>query len=266
MYDRLSPPDRAKLVSAYHALSFIENDMLVGLGTGSTAAWLVRLIEAERHLNGLSIRTVPTSSRTRDLAALLKIPLLDLDTAGWLDLTIDGADEFDPELRLIKGGGGALLQEKIVARASDRMVVITDSSKEVAQLGAFALPVEVVRFGADVTQNIIEDLLQEQDVAKTETRWRMSGAERFVTDEGHFILDLHLQAIGDAEALAAGLLAVPGVVETGLFLGLADTVILGAASGEARIISRQGTRVDDIADAGRFDALIERMMSQEGMA
>ncbi|MEM9811540.1 MAG: ribose-5-phosphate isomerase RpiA [Pseudomonadota bacterium] len=261
MLDRLSPPDRAKLAAAYHALQFVEDGMQVGLGTGSTARWLVRLLEAERHLFGLSVEGVPTSSETEALATTLGLKVIGLDSASWLDLTIDGADEVDAELNLIKGAGGALLQEKIVAVASDRLIVIADDTKVVPGLGAAPLPVEVVRFGADVTRGIIEDLLSEQTVARRETRWRERAGARLVTDEGHYLLDLELDAIGDAHALSDELLAVPGVVETGLFLDCTDTVVIGAPSGEARFLfADDDPRSGDVEDQARFDALLSRMI------
>ncbi|MEO0389138.1 MAG: ribose-5-phosphate isomerase RpiA [Pseudomonadota bacterium] len=261
MLDRLSPPDRAKLVAAYHAVRFIEDGMQVGLGTGSTARWVVRILEAEHHIFGLSIQGVATSSVTADLARALGLKLSTLDQAGWLDLTIDGADEIDPDFNLIKGAGGALLQEKIVAAASDRMIVIGDESKTVPALGAMPLPVEVVRFGAEVTQATVEDLLVDQRVERSETRWRMADGARFVTDEGHYLLDLALDRIDAPHALAETLLAVPGVVETGLFLDLAETVVIGAASGEARILFADAeAQVADIDDAERFERILARMM------
>lgn len=260
MIDRLSPPDRAKLVSAYHAMTFIESEMRVGLGTGSTAAWLVKLLGARRHLFGLEIQCVATSSQTEDLAHRLGLRMISLDQAGWLDLVIDGADEFDPLLSLIKGGGGALLQEKIVAAASDKMIVITDPTKQVQRLGAFPLPVEIVRFGADVTRSLIDDLLPSQDVAARNTGWRMSDDARFITDEGHYILDLSLGEIRDVDTLSASLLAIPGVVETGLFLDMADVIVMGAASGEAELIfADDAEKSVDISESDDFNALLERL-------
>jgi ribose 5-phosphate isomerase A len=143
----LSPVERAKFVAAKKAVDFVESGMRVGLGTGSTAAWMVRLLGERVRQEGLRISGVPTSSRTAALARAEGIEVVTLDEARWLDLTIDGTDEFDGELNLIKGGGGALLQEKIVATASDQMIVIADTGKEVARLGAFPLPVEVIGFG-----------------------------------------------------------------------------------------------------------------------
>ncbi len=240
----LSDAERGKLASAYHALSFVESGMKLGLGTGSTAAWLVKLIGARQKAGTLDILGVPTSSATLKLAQSLNIPTSTLDAAGMLDLTIDGADEFDPSMQLIKGAGGALLQEKIVATASRKMVVITDPSKEVATLGAFPLSVEVIRFGWKTTQSLIEAALESLDVDGRKTVLRMRGEEPLVTDEGHYILDLHLGRIGDATALSAAMLSIAGVVETGLFLGIADAVVIGAPDGSARIIEGAERRAE----------------------
>ncbi|MFM2366866.1 MAG: hypothetical protein RIR95_1474, partial [Pseudomonadota bacterium] len=148
----LSPIDTAKFVAAKRAVQFIENGMKVGLGTGSTAAWMVRCLAERIRDEGLKVVGVPTSTRTAELARQLGIPITSLDDAKWLDLTIDGADEFDVNLALIKGGGAALLQEKIVATASDQMIVIADAAKEVSQLGNFPLPVEIIPFGWQTTK------------------------------------------------------------------------------------------------------------------
>lgn len=227
--------EKAKFASAARAAEYVTDGMKIGLGTGSTAAWLVRIL-GERVRDGLSITCVPTSSRTRDLAAECGVATTTLDNAGHLDLVIDGADEFDPAMTLIKGGGGALLQEKIVAAAADRMIVITDASKQVPMLGSFPLPVEIVRFGAETTRAAVEAVLTSEQVGGRTTSWRMDGDERFVADEGHYILDLHLKEIGDAPGLAARLLALPGVVETGLFIGMATAIVIGHEDGSADVL------------------------------
>ena len=234
----LSPPERAKRAAAARALALVEDGMAVGLGTGSTARWLVELLAERIGREGLRVTCVPTSTRTRDQAAGLGIPLRGLDEIERLDLTIDGADEFDGGLSLVKGGGGALLQEKIVAAASRRMVVITDASKRVETLGAFPLPVEVIRFGHRHTDAHVRDLLGRSDVGGDRTMLRHGRGGPYVTDEGHHILDLHLGRIGDPERLNAELNALPGVVETGLFVRMADTVIIGHESGEAEVMGR----------------------------
>jgi ribose 5-phosphate isomerase A len=264
MLDRLSPPERGKLFSAYHAMAEVQPGMRVGLGTGSTAAWLVRLLGARRHIEGLDFTAVSTSEATEALAVRMGIPTTTLDAAEWLDVTIDGADEFDPALRLIKGGGGALLREKIVATASERMVVITDPSKEVATLGAFALPVEVVKFAWTTTATQVADVLGWSDVDRQEMTRRDRDGAPFETDEGHYILDLDLGRIGEPEALAAELLAIAGVVETGLFLGIAERVVIGASSGEARVIRRgEGESTRELDDPARLDALLARLDAME---
>lgn len=226
-----SAADKAKRAAAYHAADHVEDGMRVGLGTGSTAAWLVeRLGELVRD-HGLAIQGVPTSTRTATQAREVGIEIISLDQAGRLDLTIDGADEFDSDLTLIKGGGGAHLQEKIVASASDRMLVIADAAKKVATLGAFPLPVEVIPFGMRSTQRQIEDALISLDVRGRAISMRMKGDAPFLTDEGNHILDLHLQQIGDARQLSLALNQIPGVVENGLFIDMCDLVIVGHADG-----------------------------------
>ncbi|WP_278922953.1 MULTISPECIES: ribose-5-phosphate isomerase RpiA [Pseudophaeobacter] len=235
MTGELSPIDRAKFVAAKRAAGLVEPGMRVGLGTGSTAAWLVRCLGEMVREEGLQITAVPTSTRTADLAREVGIAVTSLDEAKWLDLTIDGADEFDRDLNLIKGGGGALLQEKIVAAASDQMVVIADAGKEVENLGAFALPVEVVPFGWQTSHALIEETLVSMDVLGRSASLRMHGDQAFVTDEGNYILDLHLNRIGNARQLALVLNQVPGVVENGLFIDICDTVIIGYGDGNVEL-------------------------------
>jgi ribose 5-phosphate isomerase A len=234
----LSPSDLAKRAAAARALDLIDDGMIVGLGTGSTAAWFVRVLSERIKSGGLAITGVATSDTTSWLARELGIPLKTLDQAGRIDLTVDGADEFDTSLNLIKGGGAALLKEKIVATASDRMVVIADLSKRVETLGAFSLPVEVVRFGCTVTKSAVERVLADQDVDGRETSIRMSSDKPLVTDEGHHILDLHLGRIGDPQRLAQALNMVPGVVEHGLFVGVASAVVLGHEDGTTEFVRR----------------------------
>ena len=242
MTGELSPIDKAKFVAAKRAVDFVEDGMRVGLGTGSTAAWMVRCLAEVVRQDGLKIRAVPTSTRTAALARELGIEVVSLDEAKWLDLTIDGADEFDGDLNLIKGGGGALLQEKIVATASDQMIVIADAGKEVGALGAFPPPVEVIPFGWQTTKALIEEMLVSIDVLGRSTSLRMNGDRPFVTDEGNHILDLHLGRIGNARQLAMVLNQVPGVVENGLFIDICDVVVVGYGDGrvETRDIN-QGT-------------------------
>jgi len=230
--------DLAKLNAAQAALEYIKDGMIVGLGTGSTSAHLVRLL-GERVRQGLRVKGVPTSEATRNLAEQVGVPLLEISQVTSLDLDIDGADEVDPGFRLIKGGGGALLREKIVAAASKQMVVIADETKWVETLGAFPLPVEVTRFGFALTAQRIAEALSETGCAGHEVELRVSGKanEPVITDGGNYIIDAHAKRIPNAEALAARLQAIAGVVEHGLFLGLATTVILGKAKG-AEVKSR----------------------------
>lgn len=246
MTGELSPIDKAKFVAAKRASDFVEDGMRVGLGTGSTAAWLVRCLGERVRDGGLKIRGVPTSTRTAELAREVGIDVISLDEARWLDLTIDGADEFDADLALIKGGGGALLQEKIVATASDQMIVIADAAKEVEHLGAFPLPVEVIPFGWQTTQALVEETLVSMDVMGRQATLRMNGDAPFVTDEGNHILDLHLGRIGNARQLAMVMNQIPGVVENGLFIDICDKVVIGFGDGrvETRDIN-EGTVSED---------------------
>ena len=223
-------PDAAKRLAAAKALELVVPGMRLGLGTGTTAAHFVALLGA-RVAQGLEVICVPTSERTRTQAELYAIPLATIDALPELDLTVDGADEFDPQLRLIKGGGGALLREKIVAMASKRMIVITDSSKSVAVLGKFPLPVEVNLFGLEVTKRMILAAAKASG-CDGEVRLRKNpGGQAFVTDNGHFIVDCHFGAIGDPDGLADRLAKIPGVVEHGLFIGIAKAVISAGPAG-----------------------------------
>jgi ribose 5-phosphate isomerase A len=222
--------DGLKRAAAARALECVSDGMKLGLGTGSTAAHFVELL-GERVRAGLSVVGVPTSEATRAQAEREGIPLTTLDKTPELDLTVDGADELDDELRLIKGGGGALLREKIVAAASQRMIVIADGSKWVMRLGRFPLPIEVVPFGLAATRRAIESAIR---AAGCEGEIRLRSApngEPFITDGGHYILDEQLGAIDRPEELAAALAAVPGIVEHGLFLGLATGAVLATETG-----------------------------------
>lgn len=219
-----------KTAAAERALRFVEPKMRLGLGTGSTATKFVALL-GQAVKDGLSVLCVPTSEATRLQAAALGIPLSTLDDTPFLDLTIDGADELDSELRLIKGGGGALLREKIVATASDRMIVIADVSKRVDQLGAFPLPVEVARFGVTATRNMIE-MLAADSGCQGEIKLRLGRDNQpFVTDGGNYIFDCAFGRIDDPESLDEALKFIPGVIENGLFLGMADLAIVAGPEG-----------------------------------
>jgi len=254
MASDLSPIDKAKFVAAKRACTYVKSGMRVGLGTGSTAAWLVRCLGEMVRDEGLKIKGVPTSSRTAALAKEVGIEVISLDEAKWLDVTIDGADEFDSNLHLIKGGGGALLQEKIVATASDQMVVIADVSKEVENLGAFPLPVEVIPFGWQTTKALVEEMLISLDTLGRTAALRMNGDTAYVTDEGNHILDLHLSHIGNPRQLAMALNQVPGVVENGLFIDVCDAVILGHGDGRVEIRDvNEGTVEEDRIDFAEAD-------------
>ncbi len=247
----LSPIDKAKFAAAKRAVEFVEDGMRVGLGTGSTAAWMVRCLAERMRDEGMQVTGVPTSTRTAELARQLGIRVTTLDEARWLDLTIDGADEFDPQLNLIKGGGGALLQEKIVATASDQMIVIADAAKEVVNLGAFPLPVEVVPFGWQTTRALLEEVLAGMDVLGRTTALRMNGAQPFVTDEGNYIVDCHLNRIGNPRQLSLVLNQIPGVVENGLFIDICDVVVIGSGDGKVEVRDiNEGTVAHDSVDMG----------------
>jgi ribose 5-phosphate isomerase A len=239
MTGTLGEADRAKRAAAAQAVALVRTGMRVGLGTGSTAAFFVRLLAERAKAEGLALSCVATSEATHDLAARCGLEVGPLDGRP-LDLTIDGADEIDGALRLVKGGGGALLREKIVAYASERMVVIADAGKRVPVLGAFPLPVEVVRFGWEATRAAIARVLLEADVEGRDIALRLDGTQPLVTDEGHHILDLKLGRIGAPETLSTALLALPGVVEHGLFLGIAERAILGHPDGSTTEVGPAG--------------------------
>ncbi len=224
--------DVGKRRAAERSLDYVEDGMVLGLGTGSTAAHLVRLL-GERVRGGLRVQGVPTSRATEALAAECGIPLVGFDRVTRLDLTIDGADEIGPNLDLIKGGGGALLREKIVASVSDRYVIIADETKLVKRLGGFALPVEVTPFALAVVTARLE-----AEGAKPVLR-RVAGGDAMVTDEGHHLLDCAYGAIDDAPALARALTGIVGVVEHGLFVGMADAAVIGRDDG-VEVIERAG--------------------------
>jgi len=232
-----SRSDLEKAEAARASLRFVHDGNIVGLGTGSTAAYAVRFL-GERVQAGLKIRGIPTSSQTRELASSVGIPLTTLDEiqpigVQPIDVTIDGADEFDAQLRLIKGGGGALLREKVIASASKQVVIIADSSKQVAVLGKFPLPVEVIPFAQSLVAARITAL------GATVKLRRDAEGNPFVSDEGHHILDCSFGQIPDPPALARTLSDMPGIVEHGLFIDLATIVLV--AKGETVTELRRGT-------------------------
>ncbi|WP_454618418.1 ribose-5-phosphate isomerase RpiA [Bradyrhizobium cenepequi] len=229
--------DGLKRQAAARALEEVRDGMKLGLGTGSTAKHFVDLL-GEKVRSGMKVVGVPTSEATRAQAEACGIALTTLDEIDHLDLTIDGADEVDHALNLIKGGGGALLREKIVAAASDRMIVIADDSKWVDALGRFPLPIEVIPFGLAATRAAIAKAFAEAGVAGQMVLRTARDGHVFVTDGGHWIIDAHLGRIGDAPRLAGLLSVIPGVVEHGLFIGLAGTVVLAGAQG-IRVVERR---------------------------
>jgi len=222
--------DDQKRISGEAAAELVEAGMVVGLGTGSTAAWFVKALAARK----LDIRGVPTSEATANLARELGIPLAALDDVKSIDLTVDGADEVGPGLSLIKGGGAALLREKLVWEASKRCVVIADAAKHVKVLGKFPLPIEVVRFGHVHTSWRLADIAAEFDLLPP--RLRMADRGIVVTDGGNVIYDLPSGVIAEPAALAAALKTVTGVVDHGLFLDLADEALLGTDQGVVKLV------------------------------
>src|SRR4051794_8038690 len=222
--------DGLKRQAAAQALAHVQDGMKLGLGTGSTARHFVELL-GEKVAGGVKVVGVPTSEATRAQAEACKIPLTTLDEVDRLDLTIDGADELDPALNLIKGGGGALLREKIVAAASDRMIVIADDSKWVDVLGRYPLPIEVIPFGLAATRRALGRVFGECGISGQISVRNGPDGHAFVTDGGHWIIDAHLGLIPDAPRLAGKLSLIPGVVEHGLFVGLANMVMLAGPQG-----------------------------------
>jgi ribose 5-phosphate isomerase A len=210
--------ENEKEAVARASLRFIKDGQVVGIGTGSTAAYFIKLL-GEQVKNGLRVRGIPTSEHSRQLAASLGIPLTTLDDCPEIDVTVDGADEFDSQLRLIKGGGGALLREKIVASATKQEVIIADSSKRVRVLGNFGVPVEVIKFAQAVVKKKIEAL-------GGRVALRQLNGKPYLTDENNYIFDCHFGEIADPERLAKQLTQIPGIVEHGLFIGLASVVLV----------------------------------------
>ena len=221
--------DDQKRSAALKALDYVEDGMRLGLGTGSTAALFVDAV-GKRVAEGLNVLCVPTSEATAAQARGLSIPLTTLDETPELDLTVDGADELDGDLVLIKGGGGALLREKIVATSSSRMVVIADASKRVDVLGAFPLPVEVVPFGAEATARSMAAVAKDLGCTGGIIQRQKDGAP-FITDGGHYIYDCAFGQIADAPGLGAAFNRIPGVVEHGLFVSIASVALVGTDDG-----------------------------------
>jgi ribose 5-phosphate isomerase A len=231
--------DALKVAAVEHALQFVEPGMKLGLGSGSTAARFVDLL-GPKVKAGLDVVCVATSQTTQAQAEALGIPMTTLDETPFLDLTVDGADELDGELRLVKGGGGALLREKIVATASGRMIVVADSSKQVEVLGKFPLPLEVVQFGLTATRNMIVALAADAGCEGEITLRMGANGKPFITDTGNLILDCAFGSIADPEDLDEALKLIPGVVENGLFLGIADLAIIAGSDGIKLIGADEG--------------------------
>ncbi|MCB8874662.1 ribose-5-phosphate isomerase RpiA [Acidisoma silvae] len=235
MAEQLSPQDAAKQAAADAAAAMIEDGMLVGLGSGTTLRRFVRSLGA-RCQAGLKVTGVPTSETTRALAIEVGVPVADLNDVGELDIVFDGADEIDPQGQMIKGGGGNLLWEKIVATAGKRFVAVIDGSKTKDQLGQFPLPVEVIRFGWHATERLIRELLIESGYLEPKIVLRGGLDTPFVTDSGHYILDCALGVITHPEALSVALNRIPGVVENGLFIDIARSAIIGEPDGALKTI------------------------------
>ncbi len=235
---------QAKIACAEFAAGFVRSGMRIGLGTGSTARWLVVAIGRRVRECSLKVTVVATSTRCAQLARQEGLDPVSLQEAGWLDLTIDGADEISPELDVIKGGGGALLQEKIVAESSDRFVVIADETKRSASLGEYPLPVEVTPFGWQSTHSRIGDCLRNAGIETVVGELRSGADGRFITDEGNLILDFNLGPVSDPAGLHADLVKIAGVVETGFFIGHCERAVIGRNDGtilvEGRSRSREG--------------------------
>jgi ribose 5-phosphate isomerase A len=226
----MQPVDEAKELAAQKSLEFVEPGMVIGLGSGTTATHFIRLL-GEKVKGGLNVRGIASSQSSEELAKSFSIPIIDFFQSSKIDLTIDGADEIAPGLALIKGGGGALLREKIVASASKRFVVVADSRKVVSRLGKFPLPVEVIPMATPLVEKKLLDL------GIPSTVRQLPGGSNFITDEGNVILDCECGAIEDPEKLAAAIRKIVGVVEHGLFLGMANLALVAYGS-EVRELTR----------------------------
>jgi ribose 5-phosphate isomerase A len=225
--------DQDKMLAAEEAVKYVKNGMTLGLGSGSTVNWMLQKL-SERIKEGLQVQGIPSSKKTEKLARELGIPLVDFSTTTHIDLAIDGADEIDGSLNLIKGGGGSLVREKVVDACADELIIIADSSKVVAQLGAFPLPIEVLPFGYEVVMKKIEKLGGQPTLRRNEN-------QAFVSDNGNYILDCQFGIIDNPGGLHEMLIQLVGVIETGIFAGMVDKVIT-VRNGEIEMVVRQGDR------------------------
>ena len=229
--------DRAKLAAGHKAIeAYLKDGMRIGLGSGTTSHWFVRALGARIKAEGLDIAGVPTSAATRAIALEVGVPLLDLNDVDRLDIAIDGADEIDRAGRMIKGGGACLLWEKMVSRASNRMAAVVDDGKVVDTLGRFPLPIEVIRYGWKSTRRELARLLAGFGLGDAPIELRGGEASPVVTDSGHYILDCHLGRIDDPDRIAPCFNEIPGVVENGLFVGIAREMVVGHADGSSEVI------------------------------
>ena len=215
-----------KRIAAKRAVDYVHDGMIVGLGTGTTAYWAIKKVALKVH-EGLNIKAIATSIQSEELARKLGISLISFSDIDEIDITIDGADEVDYNFNLIKGGGGALLREKIVAAASKQLVIVVDQSKLVNRLGLFPLPVEIVKFGNEVTMKNLSKL-------QCKAKLRMKNEKVFVTDNGNYIVDCHFDSIENPKELHNKINLIPGVVDNGLFVDMADKVIVGYQNGEVK--------------------------------
>lgn len=218
-----------KKLAAEKAVEWLEDGMIVGLGTGSTAYWAIKRI-AERVREGLDIKAVASSVRSERLAAEWGIPLIGIEEIDRIDVTVDGADEIGPEFHLIKGGGGALLREKVLASSSGKLLIVADESKRVETLGRFPLPVEIVPFATRLTLNRLKELGCEPAI-------RLDGEQPYRTDNGNYIADCRFGSIADPERLTVLLNQIPGVVENGLFVRMTSAVFIGHRDGTVEVLN-----------------------------
>ena len=228
----------AKESAAVYALKFVTDKMTVGLGTGSTSNIFIEQLAKINRDHNTEIIGVPTSTSTAILAKRLGFKISTIDEVESLDIVFDGADEVDVNLNMIKGGGGALLQEKIVAKSAGRFIALVDESKKVKMLGKFPLPVEIVKFGYTKTIALINEYLSDTFREPPVISIRTKNGENFVSDEGHFILDLFLGKIANPKKLDIFLNTITGVVETGIFVDIADVVVIGRKDGSVKLEER----------------------------